>query len=171
MAINRKLLSALAQKLGFTTREAGNGAEALQLLAQHVQQRQCDSSTPSSSESSSTSSSSSCDDDLEYACILMDLQMPVLDGWSTALQLRQLGSHLSSLPIIACTACDLAAAGTAEGRLLEQRTLACGIDMCLNKPLRLDQLTAALQQLSVACPATISGSQQQQSQQLPQEQV
>jgi CheY-like chemotaxis protein len=162
MAINRKLLSALAQKLGFTTREAGNGAEALQLLAQHVQQRQC---------SSSSEDSSSSDDDLEYACILMDLQMPVLDGWSTALQLRQLGSHLSSLPIIACTACDLAAAGTAEGRLLEQRTLACGIDMCLNKPLRLDQLTAALQQLSVACPATSSGDQQQQLQQPLQQQV
>jgi CheY-like chemotaxis protein len=158
MAINRKLLSALAQKLGFTTREAGNGAEALQLLAEHVQQRQCGSST-------SSSSSSSTGDDLEYACILMDLQMPVLDGWSTALQLRQLGSHLSSLPIIACTACDLAAAGTAEGRLLEQRTLACGIDMCLNKPLRLDQLTAALQQLSVACPASSPVRQQQQQQQ------
>jgi CheY-like chemotaxis protein len=157
MAINRKLLSALAQKLGFSTQEAGNGAEALQLLAQHAQQRQICSSSDSSE-----SSSSSTDGGLEYACILMDLQMPVLDGWSTAQQLRQLGSHVASLPIIACTACDLAAAGTAEGRLLEQRTLACGIDMCLNKPLQLDQLTAALQQLCVACPAACPDSEQQQ---------
>jgi CheY-like chemotaxis protein len=157
MAINRKMLSALAQKLGFATQEAGNGAEALQLLEQHAQQRQCSSS--------SNASSSSADGAVEYACILMDLQMPVLDGWSTALQLRQLDSHHSSLPIIACTACDLAAAGTAEGRLLEQRTLACGIDMCLNKPLRLDQLTAALQQLSVACPGACPDNKQHQQQQ------
>lgn len=136
-AINRKLLSAAARKLGFTTIEAENGAQALALCEQRPQQ--------------------------DIACVLLDLQMPVKDGWSTARQMRSAACSLpDSVPIIACTACDLhEQSQQMQGLSIEQHTLLCGVDMCLNKPLSLAQLTAALQQLAVPCPtatATVSTS-------------
>lgn len=126
-AINRKLLGAAARKLGFTTIEAENGAEALALCAQQE----------------------------EIACVLLDLQMPVLDGWSTAKEMRSAACSLpNDVPIIACTGCDLQEQSKqSQGLSIEEHTLSCGIDMCLNKPLSLAQLTTALQQLAVPCPA------------------
>lgn len=75
--------------------------------------------------------------------VLLDLQMPVLDGWSTARLLRQ--EHGMALPILACTASDLSS--PAGGSSVQQHALDCGADLCLSKPLGVSQLTAALQQL------------------------
>jgi CheY-like chemotaxis protein len=131
-AINRKLLGAAARKLGFTPIEAENGAQALALCAQQPQE--------------------------DIAYVLLDLQMPVLDGWSTAKEMRSTACSLpNNVPIIACTGCDLQEQSQqSQGQSIEEHTLACGVDMCLNKPLSLAQLTAALQQLAVPCPASDS---------------
>lgn len=128
-AINRKLLGAAARKLGFTTIEAENGAQALALCAQQTEE--------------------------DIACVLLDLQMPVLDGWSTARQMRSTACSLpDTVPIIACTGCDLQEQSQqSQGLSIEEHTLSCGINLCLNKPLSLARLTAALQQLAVPCPA------------------
>ena len=41
----------------------------------------------------------------DYDLILMDLQMPILDGYDTARYIRKLNNHVkSSIPIIALTA-------------------------------------------------------------------
>jgi CheY-like chemotaxis protein len=81
----------------------------------------------------------------QVCLVLLDLQMPVLDGWSTARLLRQ--EHGMALPILACTASDLTS--PAGGSSVQQHALDCGADLCLSKPLGVSQLTAALQQLQV----------------------
>ena len=45
-------------------------------------------------------------------CVLLDLQMPVMDGWETAENLRSIeaGSQGTRMPIVACTALNLAEA-------------------------------------------------------------
>lgn len=80
--------------------------------------------------------------------MLLDLHMPVLDGWSTARLMRQ--EHGASLPIVACTAAELAAPAFPGGSSsVHQHALDSGANMCLSKMLSLAQLTAALQQLHV----------------------
>ena len=79
-----------------------------------------------------------------FDLVLMDIQMPVLDGFGAAQQLRAReqragGAHL---PIIAVT--SHAAVGQ-EGRIL-----AAGFDACVPKPVDEERLFAAIVQ---ACPA------------------
>lgn len=96
---------------------------------------------------------SACRAKPQVCLVLLDLQMPVLDGWATAQCLR--AEHGMSLPIIACTASDLSAtAGQAGGSdtSVQQHALNCGMDMCLAKPLSVQQMAAALQQLHISTP-------------------
>jgi signal transduction histidine kinase len=69
-----------------------------------------------------------------YAAVLMDCQMPVMDGFATTAALRA-GDH-DALPIIAVTA-----TATAEDRA---RCLAAGMDDYLAKPIVMDRLAATL---------------------------
>ena len=69
--------------------------------------------------------------------VLMDCQMPVMDGYEATLRVRALESSLGRrVPIIAVTA--QAMAGDRE------RVIAAGMDDHLSKPLRLDALAAIL---------------------------
>jgi len=70
--------------------------------------------------------------------ILMDVQMPQMDGLEAIAQLRQV-PDLTAVPIIALTA--LAMAGDRD------RCLAAGANDYLTKPLRLKQLTQKIQAL------------------------
>ncbi|BAW97565.1 two-component hybrid sensor and regulator [[Synechococcus] sp. NIES-970] len=71
--------------------------------------------------------------------ILMDVQMPVLDGLTAIQRIRKLGDRqLAQTPIIAVTA--LVMPGDAE------KCLAAGADNYLAKPMRLKQLTALIQE-------------------------
>lgn len=83
----------------------------------------------------------------DISLVLLDLHMPVLDGWSTARLMRE--EHGASLPIVACTAAELAAPAFPGGSSVHQHALDSGANMCLSKTLSLAQLTAALQQLHV----------------------
>jgi predicted ATPase/signal transduction histidine kinase/CheY-like chemotaxis protein len=69
--------------------------------------------------------------------ILMDIQMPVMDGLTATKQIRE----FSDVPIIALTA--LAMTGDRE------RCLAAGANEYLSKPVKLKQLTTIIQQLLV----------------------
>jgi CheY-like chemotaxis protein len=72
--------------------------------------------------------------------ILMDIQMPVMDGLEVIKQIR-LDPNLADIPIIALTA--LAMTGDRE------RCLAAGADEYLSKPIKLRQLNILIQQILV----------------------
>lgn len=72
----------------------------------------------------------------QYELILMDCQMPVMDGYETATQARQLGDKAKSIPIVALTA--NAMAGEREKCLL------AGMNDYLTKPIDSRRLALCL---------------------------
>ena len=109
-ATNRKLASILLGKLGYAVDIAVNGREALDKIEAHA-----------------------------YAGVLMDCEMPELDGYAAtrALRLRERSRPGSPhLPVIALTA-NLVG-GT------EQKCLDAGMDLYLTKPIKLEELRTAL---------------------------
>jgi len=100
------LLTELLTRWGYEVTVAPNGREAIDLLA----------SRPA---------------DL----LLLDLQMPVLDGFATLAEVRG-NSRLAHLPAIALTAFAM--------REDRDRILAAGFDAYLTKPLRFKELEQAL---------------------------
>ena len=77
--LNRVVLSNLLQESGFTVDEAKNGQEALELFRQSPENG--------------------------YDIILMDIQMPIMDGWEAAIAIRQLPRpDAATIPIITISA-------------------------------------------------------------------
>ncbi|HTF89259.1 MAG TPA: response regulator [Planctomycetota bacterium] len=102
---NQKVAIGLLRKMGFTCDVAADGLEVLRALEVH-----------------------------RYDLILMDCQMPELDGYETTRRLRQIGMRI---PIIAMTA--NAMTGDRE------RCLEAGMDDFVTKPVSPASLEAALQ--------------------------
>jgi len=88
-----------------------------------------------------------------YLAILMDCQMPEMDGYTAAREIRRLEPAKSRVPIIALTA-----DATKEARA---KCIAAGMDDYLTKPLRPDDLRAALArwQVEVTVEPTSAGIQ------------
>jgi PAS domain S-box-containing protein len=105
-ATNQEIALARLHKMGLRVTVANNGREALQKLAEK-----------------------------SYALVLMDLQMPVMDGFEATAAIRAT-SWGRSLPIIAMTA-----AAFADDR---QRVLDAGMNDFVSKPVNPQQLLAAL---------------------------
>lgn len=115
-AVNLKVALAMLAKLGYEAATAIDGREAVDLVAASLRSGAGDTPRP-------------------YAAILMDANMPVLDGFAASRQI--IGSHGSAAPpIIALTASVLE-----EDR---QRCLDAGMVGFLPKPLRIDELSEAL---------------------------
>jgi CheY-like chemotaxis protein len=74
----------------------------------------------------------------DYAAIFMDCQMPVIDGFEATRQIRKAETG-RRVPIIAVTAMTMPRD--------RQRCLDCGMDAYLTKPLRIEDLSLAIQQL------------------------
>ena len=73
----------------------------------------------------------------EYALVLMDIQMPVMDGREAAEAIRGLGNpELAHIPIIA-----LSADAFENDRRL---SLECGMDEHLTKPMDIDEVVGAM---------------------------
>jgi CheY-like chemotaxis protein len=106
-AINQLVARGLLDRLGFVADLAGNGHEALAALERNG-----------------------------YAAVLMDCQMPEMDGYTATAEIRRREGKARHLPIIAMTAGALAGD--------EERCLAAGMDAYLPKPIDSLQLEAVL---------------------------
>ena len=87
------------------------------------------------------------DDPQRFDAVLMDLQMPVMDGYRATEAIRAMG--LRSLPIIAMTANVMQ-----EDR---QRAIEAGVDAHIAKPIDVDEMIANLTRLAPLHPELAAG--------------
>ena len=83
-----------------------------------------------------------------YAMVLMDCQMPIMDGFEATRAMRKLPLPLSKLPIVAMTA------NAAEGD--RERCLSAGMDDYISKPITLQSLSEAIQRNVIHQTPTLS---------------
>ena len=116
---NQKILGRLLEKLGHSVEVASNGSEALQKWTSGV-----------------------------FDVILMDCQMPEMDGFEATRSIRASEQGRSHVPIIAVTA--NAMPGDRE------KCVAAGMDGFVPKPIKIEDLISAIEQAMTIGPATAS---------------
>ncbi|MDP3712521.1 MAG: response regulator [Mycobacteriales bacterium] len=109
-AMNLRLATLILEKAGYAVDGVANGAEAVEAVARG-----------------------------RYGAVLMDCEMPVMDGYAAAREIRRREGDGRRSPIIAVTASALA--GDAE------RALAAGMDAHVTKPIDHHELYTALNRL------------------------
>jgi PAS domain S-box-containing protein len=107
--VNQKVAVLMLEKLGCRVDVVDNGLLAVEAVQQH-----------------------------QYAMVLMDCQMPHMDGFAATEAIRALGGYLSQLPIVALTA-------NAFQSDIDQ-CLAAGMNDFISKPVRAEQLQRVLVQ-------------------------
>ncbi len=105
--INQRLVEALLAPLGCTVDLVADGVEALRAVQRH-----------------------------DYALVLMDMQMPSLDGIAATRAIRALGARFADLPIVALT-------GNVFPEEIE-RARAAGMNDVVTKPIDAERLLAAV---------------------------
>ncbi|MCF1645369.1 response regulator, partial [Streptomyces indiaensis] len=105
--INQMVAQGLLTRLGYSTDIAADGAQALLMTEEH-----------------------------DYQAVLMDCQMPRMDGYTATRELRRREGDQGHVPVIAMTAGALA-----EDR---ERCIAAGMDDYVSKPVSADELEQAL---------------------------
>ncbi|KQW37953.1 ATP-binding protein [Rhizobacter sp. Root404] len=113
--VNCLVVQAMLERLGMAVELAHDGIEAVAALEAH-----------------------------DFDLVLMDCQMPRMDGYEAARRIRSAGHARASVPIVALTANALA-----EER---KRCEAAGMDDYLPKPVTGDSLAKVLQQYLGPCP-------------------
>jgi len=112
--MNREIAKKLLEAQGFIIDEAKDGREAVERIA---------SATPG-----------------EYAVVLMDIQMPIMDGYEATKAIRDLDNRiLAKVPIVAMTA-------NAFGEE-RKKAFACGMNGYVTKPIEVDVLFETLKQI------------------------
>jgi signal transduction histidine kinase/CheY-like chemotaxis protein len=106
-AANLKLTVRLVERLGYLADVAANGADAISMIER-----------------------------TDYDAVLMDCQMPEMDGYEATKQIRRAEKSLRHLPIVAMTADALS--GDRE------KCLAAGMDDYISKPIKLHVVAAVL---------------------------
>ncbi|KAI1081893.1 hypothetical protein F5B20DRAFT_36797 [Whalleya microplaca] len=122
--VNQKVLQRSLRNIGNSTKVANHGGEALEVLQQ----------------SRFWTGKEDSGDDISI--ILMDLEMPVMDGMTCARKIRELerdGTIVSHIPIIAVTA-------YARPEQIEDAK-AAGVDDVISKPFRMPELIPRMEQL------------------------
>jgi CheY-like chemotaxis protein len=115
------LAGRLLDRCGYRSEVVGNGNEALEATA-HT----------------------------DYAAILMDCQMPGMDGYEATRAIRRREADPAHLPIIAVTAHSM--------RGDREKCIAAGMDDYISKPIRAAELSDALTRVIAAPAQTASPS-------------
>ncbi len=121
--INQQVAYELLTQAGLSVTIANNGLEVLELL-----------------ESS---------DEHHYELILMDIQMPVMDGRTATMKIRGMDNPYRDIPIVAMTAHAISTE--------IEKNLASGMNDQVNKPIEIENLFAAL--IKYIPPKAIGGEQ------------
>jgi CheY-like chemotaxis protein len=106
-AVNQRVAMRMLQRLGFRIDVAANGLEAVRMVRQQP-----------------------------YDAVLMDCQMPEMDGYAATREIRRMEQPGERIAIIAMTAEALTGA--------RERCVAEGMDDYISKPVRLEDLTRAI---------------------------
>ena len=105
--VNQKVARAMLERLGIQVDCVSNGVEAVSALTRQP-----------------------------YDLVLMDCQMPELDGYEAAKQIRNLGTQAANVPIVALTASALS-----DDR---ERCLQSGMNDFMGKPVKREELRTVL---------------------------
>ncbi|CAD8104220.1 unnamed protein product [Paramecium primaurelia] len=116
-SFNQKALEMILGQMGFDIQLAYNGQQAIEIIK----------------------NTKKCSENCQlYIFILMDCQMPILDGWQTTKRLRNMmtGNIIPSIPIIGLTAFN--------GQYEIEKCYESGMQIVLTKPLNIDDFKQAL---------------------------
>jgi CheY-like chemotaxis protein len=109
-AVNQKVVRAFLERLGVRVDCVNDGAEAVRAAST-----------------------------VRYDLVLMDCQMPTMDGFAATRQIRSLGGPTSTIPVVALTASAFDDA--------REQCLAAGMDRYLTKPIQRSALRETLHEL------------------------
>ena len=127
VAINQEIATAVLTKAGYAVDVVGDGAQAIQAVQQH-----------------------------DYDLVLMDVQMPVMDGIEATKTIRSLDGAVRHMPIIAMTA-NVYAEQIASFRL-------AGMDDHVGKPFKREELFDTIERwLPPRSRAPLCGERRQRS--------
>jgi CheY-like chemotaxis protein/HPt (histidine-containing phosphotransfer) domain-containing protein len=116
--VNQQVARGMLEQLGYQADVAGNGIEAIEALTRN-----------------------------QYLAVLMDCQMPEMDGFAASTEIRRREGATQHTPIIAMTASAM------QGD--RERCIAAGMDDYVAKPVRVTELVSALRRWvrPIATPA------------------